>query len=1112
MNNKPHINEGLSKNLPQRPKEVKWIRLTAAFQLLLCLLGILALSQAQAQIPIHLPNHFSATDRINAFAEKGDTLFLAGAFESLAPVHPFGAISNLAMDQINYQAATPNNEVFDAIADGQGGFYVGGSFTQVGGLVQNRVAHYDANGQLLPLSVSVDDGHVESLALSGNILFLGGSFTSVDGQARTGLAAYDLQSASLLPWNPVFTSVFLTPWVGKLLIHNQTLYVGGFFNQVNAQPRTLLAAFDLNTLNLNAFAPSISGFTVEDMLVHNDHLYFCGDFTSVQATSRKSVAAINLSNNQLSNYAPIITGTVSSMVFHNAAIYLGGSFNASGSLFRGLLSSNPNTGSFNLNWVPGFNTAVIEKMAVINNTLWVGASQISYSSGSPSKRFVALDLNTAQRLPSSLASDANINTFCQSNNQVFVGGKFKTIGTGNKNYLAAISKSTGAVLAWAPFVNKEVDALLVDGNTLYVGGRFTEINGNAAGYLAAFDFNAAGNLLPWNPNMSHAVYSLAQSNQVLYAGGNFTQANGQARNRLAAFDKLNGALLPWNPGANAWVLDLKVHNNTLYVGGQFTQLSGIQRNYAGGFDLTTGLLANWNPNANGIIRSIAPDGLNIYIAGDFTNLGGHPNAGGFLRLRLAEVDALNGVPTSWEAADNTFLSPDIQSVNSLAILDSTLVVVGEFTKIGVGGALRLNAALLSKQTGMALNWNPFDASASLSKVYYSDNKIYISGNMDQVDGQLRRNLAVFQINPAPVCPTHQLNAMVQPTYSVALTWNAIAPQHRLQWRTLNEANWSSALVAGTQRFIQNLAPGDYEARVYGVGLGDTSCLVTFNIGCANNISYASNVFQAGYLDALPGNSARVSVFNVSGGKSLYSFELENLSNNGIQRADNRRNYTFNQLAGGNYVLRVYDAFNCQADSVTPIAINALDTAYIPNLISAVNSSPNGFRPIWNHPRQNGALMPGILSYQLRVRNETDNQLVDLYTGIADTFFHVNNLTPGKLYRFNVRSRYNPGDGARNSAFSVRRDRNLGLGGNKTEGATGVEEYIRIFPNPATDAVYVECPIGSHIKLLDLQGRLLKSLTTDKPVISLDLGACSRGTYILEIDNQGQLNRQKVVKP
>ena len=345
-------------------------------------------------------------------------------------------------------------------------------------------------------------------------------------------------------------------------------------------------------------------------------------------------------------------------------------------------------------------------------------------------------------------------------------------------------------------------------------------------------------------------------------------------------------------------------------------------------------------------------------------------------------------------------------------------------------------------------------------------------------------------------------------YNQSFSWTPIsgATNYRLQWRSVGSMNWAGNTLSATQRLIQNLAPGNYEARVFAIGLADTSCMVNFSIACATNISYSANTFQAAYLNPLPSSSARVSVFNVSGGKSLYTFQLEDQNGN-MQRAENRRNHTFSQLAGGNYMLSVFDAFNCEADSVMAIQINSLDTAYIPNLLGATNSSPNGFMPFWNRPRQNGILMPGVVSYQVRVRNETDNQLVNLYTGIADTFHHVNNLTPGKLYRFNVRSRYNAGAGDQNSAFSVRRDRQLGVSGNKNEES---RHEVRVYPNPTSDLVNIETTEATQIELLDLQGRLLQSFTVNG-LYTLPLSAYSQGTYVLKLKMQEGTQTIKVVK-
>jgi hypothetical protein len=47
--------------------------------------------------------------------------------------------------------------------------------------------------------------------------------------------------------------------------------------------------------------------------------------------------------------------------------------------------------------------------------------------------------------------------------------------------------------------------------------------------------------------------------------------------------------------------------------------------------------------------------------------------------------------------------------------------------------------------------------------------------------------------------------------------------------------------------------------------------------------------------------------------------------------------------------------------------------------------------------------------------------------------------------------------------------------------------------------------------LDLQGRIMQSLMAEGPISSLDLSPYAQGTYLLEVNIQGQMHHQKVVK-
>ena len=749
----------------------------------------------------------------------------------------------------------------------------------------------------------------------------------------------------------------------------------------------------------------------------------------------------------------------------------------------------------------------------------------------------------------------------QPDGKILIGGSFTSYNGTSRKYIARLNADGTLDASFNPgtgangYVNSI--ALQPDGKVL-IGGEFASYNRTTRRRIARL--NADGSLdASFNPGSgaNGSVYSIAlQPDGKVLIGGYFTSYNGTSRNRIARLNADGSLDASFNPGTGAsstvYPIALQPDGKVL-IGGYFTSYNGMGRNRIARIHgastslplLSTDSIASVGQQVAWAYANVSSDGGAPVVSRGFCyNTTGNPTladstvlvgsgVGNFSAalsglqsntIYYVRAFATNSVGTALgNTLSFTTAAPTLPHLSTDSIASVGQQVAWAYANVSSdGGAPVVSRGFCYSTTGnptladstVLVGSGVGNFSAALSGLQ-SNTIYYVRAFATNSVGTALGNTLSFT-TAAPVCNPHNLSSVAGSSghYNQRFNWTAItgASEHRLQYRIVGNSNWSGVNEVGTQRLIQNLAPGDYEARVYGVGLGDTSCLIVFTIGCATNISYATNVFQAGYLDALPASSARVTIFNVAGGKSLYNFELENLSDSSIQRVDNRRSQTYSQLTGGSYVLRVYDAYNCQAVSVFNFAIDALDTAYIPNLISAVNSSPNGFRPLWNRPRQNGQLSPGVLSYQLRVRNETDNQLVSQLNGITDTFVHVNNLTPGKLYRFNVRSRYNPGSGTRNSAYSIRRDRTLGAGGNKEEGG-GVEEpdAVRIYPNPTADLAFVESPLGSHIKLLDLQGRIMQSLMAEGPISSLDLSPYAQGTYLLEINIQGQMHHQKVVK-
>ena len=98
-----------------------------------------------------------------------------------------------------------NNPIRAAIPDGKGGWYIGGGFIHVNGVLRKRLAHIDANGRLDPDWQPAANGNrvsVTSLARHGSRLYVAGDFAKLQHEPRFQLGALDLESGRLEKWRP----------------------------------------------------------------------------------------------------------------------------------------------------------------------------------------------------------------------------------------------------------------------------------------------------------------------------------------------------------------------------------------------------------------------------------------------------------------------------------------------------------------------------------------------------------------------------------------------------------------------------------------------------------------------------------------------------------------------------------------------------------------------------------------------------------------------------------------------------------------------------------------------------------------------------------------------
>src|SRR5512134_3453315 len=195
-------------------------------RLLVCgaLLGLAGNATAQA-----IREDLHCTDgRVWAAAVAGDLLYIGGEFAYVGPATGSGVPLDAATGQppSSFPKVCCAGQVYAVVPDGSGGWYIGGSFSSVGGVPRSNLAHILADNTVSdwnPSPTSV----VRALALDGSTLYVGGSFGSIGGQARNNIAALDVATGDATGWNPNANGT-----VYALAVSGSTIYAGGDFTTI----------------------------------------------------------------------------------------------------------------------------------------------------------------------------------------------------------------------------------------------------------------------------------------------------------------------------------------------------------------------------------------------------------------------------------------------------------------------------------------------------------------------------------------------------------------------------------------------------------------------------------------------------------------------------------------------------------------------------------------------------------------------------------------------------------------------------------------------------------------------------------------------------------------
>ncbi|MES2559226.1 MAG: hypothetical protein V4590_05770, partial [Bacteroidota bacterium] len=378
--------------------------------------------------------------------------------------------------------------------------------------------------------------------------------------------------------------------------------------------------------------------------------------------------------------------------------------------------------------------------------------------------------------------NGRVNTcISDSNGGWYIGGSFSKVGDSLRNNLAHIDVN-GEVSGWNPNVNNLVNTLYMQGNYVFIGGAFTTLGGLTRNYIAAVS-KTTGIPTIWNPNANSFVYAIAGKDSFIYVGGSFTTIGGVTRSCFAIFDNVYGIAKPFTGGAGGGsstrVSGITVSGNTIYVFGDFTGFNSVSRSDLASIDATTYALTSWNPNPVGpapfLIWTVTVANGMIYVGGSFYFMGTatRTNFAAFVESTGALSSYMPSIPVQPNAiaVKDSFLymavGPNILLANRYSgnvtnwgpqlegggvgtfcfFGDSNLYIAGEFTDYD--GKTRERMAAFHIASGSLTSWNP-KVSGEVFTIEKGNGSVYIGGSFTTVKGVGRNKVAELDITSAAV--------------------------------------------------------------------------------------------------------------------------------------------------------------------------------------------------------------------------------------------------------------------------------------------------------------------------------------------------------------------------
>lgn len=592
-------------------------------------------------------------------------------------------------------------EVRRSLADGNGGYFIAGSFTDVDGVSRQGLARIKADGELdkdfKPFGnlASVPDLRETSLALANGKLYVAGSFTSVSN-----------------PYGSVVDAATgVSKWPSAIRFDNKVLAstsdsAGGLYVAVSGSYQGVEKTGVIHLLADGSLDPNFQA----------------------QIYNKITVLAHDQANNVL---------------------YVGGAnLSSSGTIMSSLLAHNATTGAAITTWNPVLNPIYTELTGIAVSATKVYVTRVN-SYNSPTSGLVAIDKSTgvvswekSTTLRSGFYGVAFDGTY------VYAVGAFTKVGGVNRTYMAIFDENGNLQANPASIPNNEINSVRYVGGHLYIGGRFTAVGATNAHGLARYNTSDLSVDTTWSPNpvnagaLSTITGMVDDGSGTLYVYGEFSGLGGKVMPNLAAVSMTGaGVVRDWDlmiaGGESAPVNTVAVGAGGVFIGGTFQSIGApVVRNLAV-LDSDTGDAEAFDSEISGgdvLSMTLSEDQQTLYIGGDFTSVKGLPRLG-LAALRTSDLSLTNWIPV---LSRGTF--DEVRFIQEYA---GIVYIAGYFSQpLGLNSQVREDYAAID-QTANVIPWVPsLTQPNDITDFMIKDGVLYTMGRLTSTQN---KNFAAYDL-------------------------------------------------------------------------------------------------------------------------------------------------------------------------------------------------------------------------------------------------------------------------------------------------------------------------------------------------------------------------------